>query len=44
VADIKDGTRGMVEFRGTLKLADSSLMSALTSNSMTALAVFIRTG
>ena len=44
VAAIKDGTRGMVEFRGTLKLANSTLMSALTSNTMTALAVFIRTG
>ena len=44
VAAITDGTRGMVEFRGTLKLADSPLMSALKSNTMTALAVFIRTG
>jgi hypothetical protein len=44
VAAIKDGTRGMVEFRGTLKLANSTLMSELTSNTMTALAVFIRTG
>jgi len=44
VTAITDGTRGMVEFRGTLKLADSPLMSALKSNTMTALAVFIRTG
>ena len=44
VATIKDGTRGMVEFRGALKLANSTLMSALAPNTMTALAVFIRTG
>jgi hypothetical protein len=44
VTAIKDGTRGMVEFRGALKLANSTLMTALTSNTMTALAVFIRTG
>jgi len=42
---IKDGTRGMVEFRGSLKLGTNSpLMTALTSSSMTALAVFVRTG
>jgi hypothetical protein len=40
---IKDGTRGMIEFRGTLKLANSTLMTSLTSSSMTALAVFVRT-
>src|SRR5690349_11074243 len=44
VTAIKDGTRGMVEFRGTLKLANGTLMSTLTSNATTALAVFIRTG
>lgn len=44
VTAITDGTRGMVEFRATLKVANSTLMSALQPNTMTALAVFIRTG
>jgi hypothetical protein len=44
VSAIKDGTRGMVVFRGTLKLANSALMTSLTSSTTTALAVFIRTG
>jgi hypothetical protein len=44
VTAIKDGTRGMVEFRGTLKLSDTTLMTTLAPKNMTALAVFIRTG
>jgi hypothetical protein len=44
VTAITNGTRGMVEFRDTLKIANGTLMSALQSNTMTALAVFIRTG
>jgi hypothetical protein len=44
VVSIKDGTRGMVEFRGALKVSSSMLMSALAPKNMTALAVFIRTG
>jgi hypothetical protein len=44
VASITDGTRGMVEFRGTLKLSSSTLMAALAPKTMTALSVFIRTG
>ena len=44
VVSIKDGTRGMVEFRGALKISNSTLMSTLAPKNMTALAVFIRTG
>jgi hypothetical protein len=33
----------MVEFRGTLKLANSTLMTTLAPKTVTALAVFIRT-
>lgn len=44
VVSITDGTWGMVEFRGALKLSNSELMSALAPTNMTALAVFIRTG
>lgn len=44
VVSIKDGTRGTVEFRGPLKVANTALMAALAPKSMTALAVFIRTG
>jgi hypothetical protein len=44
VASIKDGTRGMVEFRGALKLTNATLATTLAPNAMSALAVFIRTG
>lgn len=43
VQTIKDGTRGMVEFRGALKLTDATLATTLAPNAMSALAVFIRT-
>jgi hypothetical protein len=44
VVSIKDGTRGMVEFRGALKLTDATLATMLAPKAMSALAVFIRTG
>jgi hypothetical protein len=44
VVSIKDGTRGMVEFRGALKLTSATLATTLAPKAMSALAVFIRTG
>jgi len=44
LVSIKDGARGMVEFRGALKVSNTALMAALAPKNMTALAVFIRTG
>ena len=44
VASIKDGTRGMVEFRGALKMTNATLATTLAPLAKSALAVFIRTG
>jgi hypothetical protein len=40
---IKNGTRGTVEFRGALRISNGALLAALTSNSTVASSVFART-
>jgi hypothetical protein len=42
LATVKSGTRGIVKFKGALKVSNSTLMAALAPNAMTALQVIVQ--